>query len=65
MDIFGTQRAIERAIERRREANKLRDDLFQIILDGLDYLYKAGLMKSDEYFKWRLEFDKQRYNIAD
>ena len=65
MDIFGTQRAIERAIERRREANKLRDDLFQIILDGQDYLYKAGLMKSDEYFKWRLEFDKQRYNIAD
>ena len=51
-------------IKEKRERNaELRDMAFQTVLNGQNLMREFGLISTEEYYKWRLPFDCERYGI--
>jgi hypothetical protein len=51
--------------DKEKSLNNLREDMFRLIKDSNEFIFKMlGKENSVEYYKWRLDFDKKRYSIA-
>ena len=65
--IFGipTKKDWDELKEMRERNALLRDKVFEVIFQSQNYMKDLGLLTTKEYWKWRLDFDKQRYGIKD
>ena len=47
--------------DKRRE---LRNLAYQTVLNGQDFAKRMGIISSEDYWKWRLPFDLDRYELS-
>ena len=63
-DLFGINNLKKENEERRKKLDGLRNEMFDVVGKSNEFCFKLlDKENSAEYWKWRLDFDKLRYNI--
>ena len=62
-DFFDIKRNKERAEEDRKRKIEFRDRVYENILQGQSFMLKIRAISRADYWKWRLPFDLERYNL--